>query len=144
LAHGWLTTSQGKMSKSKGNIIDPFQLLKKYPRDLLRAYLVAKINFYQDGVCSEDLLKEFYQDFLVNNLGNICSRVGKMLELYCDNIIPEFEKSENVKLSEYYQNCFSAVKEYQNLMDSYQLTKAFWEIQKLLDLSNKIIHELEP
>ena len=53
------------MSKSKGNVIDPLELLKKYPADLIRLYSVAKINFLQDGVCSEKLLRSFYQDPLI-------------------------------------------------------------------------------
>ena len=132
------------MSKSKGSVVDPLELLKKYPPDLLRVYFMAKINFLEDGTFNEDLLKEFYQDFLVNNLSNLCSRVGKMLELYCNSLVPEFEESKNAKLNEYYQNCLSIVKQYQSLMDSYQLTKAFQEVQKLLSLSNKLIQELEP
>src|SRR5438270_2308937 len=94
LAHGWLTTPQGKMSKSKGNVIDPLELLKKYPSGLLRAYFIAKINFLQDGVCDESLLKEFYQSFLVNNLSNLVSRVNKMLQLYREGIIPSLEEKE--------------------------------------------------
>lgn len=144
LAHGWLITPQGKMSKSKGNVIDPLELLKKYPCDLLKAYFIAKINFLQDGVFSEGLLKEFHQDFFIHNLGNLCSRVGKMIELYNNSIIPVFGETENSYLEEYYQTCLLTVKEYQKLMDNYQLTAAFQKIQNLLDLSNKLIQKLEP
>ncbi|RHZ35233.1 class I tRNA ligase family protein [endosymbiont GvMRE of Glomus versiforme] len=104
LAHGWLTTPQGKMSKSKGNVIDPLELLKskKYPKDFLRAYFIAKINFLQDGVCDEDLLKDFYHYFFVNNLSNLVSRVNKMLHLYNGGVIPELKgEVKNEKLVEY-------------------------------------------
>ena len=132
------------MSKSKGNVIDPLELLKKYPCDLLKTYFVAKINFLQDGVFSEELLKRFHQDFFVHNLGNLCSRVGKMAELYNSGIIPAFMNTENPHLKKYYQTCLLIIEEYQKLMDNYQLTTAFQKIQTLLDLSNKLIQKLEP
>src|SRR4051794_33875173 len=109
LVHGWLVDRQGKKaSKSKGNVVDPLQLLKKYPCDLLRAYFMARVKFLQDGVCDEDLLKEFYHDFLVNNLSNLVSRTHRMLHLYNGGIVPEASEcpSElNEKLKNYYQQC---------------------------------------
>src|SRR4051812_47618179 len=132
------------MSKSKGNAADPLELLKKYPKDLLRTYFVAKINFLQDGVCDEDLLKDFYQDFFVHNLGNLYSRVGKMIELYNNGIVLAFKETENFYLKEYYQTLLSTINEHQRLMDNYRLTTAFQKIQTLLDLSNKLIQKLEP
>src|SRR5438105_3908202 len=104
------------MSKSKGNVIDPLELLKKYPPDLLRIYFVAKINFLQDGVCDENLLRDFYHDFFVNNLSNLVSRVNKMLHLYNEGVIPEIkhgQAAKNEKLEEYQKKCKFAVKEFQ-------------------------------
>src|SRR2546421_10040091 len=133
------------MSKSKGNIIDPLELLKKYPSDLLRAYFVAKINFLQDGVCDEDLLKEFYQDFLVNNLSNLVSRTNKMVYLYSEGIIPEFaSKKKDLRLENYYKVCVSAVSNFQEMMDKYELTNAFSQIQCLLNESNRMIKVIAP
>src|SRR5436190_9567329 len=122
------------MSKSKGNVIDPLELLKKYPSDLLRAYFVAKINFLQDGVCDEDLLKEFYHDFLVNNLSNLVSRTHRMLILYNRGVIPEAGETKNEKLNSYYQRCNLVVKEFQKKMNRYELTEAFSQIQILLEV----------
>ena len=144
IAHGWLLVKGEKMSKSKGNVVDPLELLEKYPPDLLRTYFIAKINFLQDGIFSEELLKEFYQDFFIHNLGNLCQRVGKMIELYNNNIIPAFAGTENIHLKKYYQNCLSTIENYQQKMNNYQLTSAFQEIEKLLNASNKLIQELEP
>jgi len=132
------------MSKSKGNVIDPLQLLKKYPKDLLRLYFIAKVNFLQDGIFSEELLKNLYRDFYINNLGNLCFRTCKMLELYNNSVIPKFKTSENIELNEYYQNCLLTIKEYQKKFDNYQLTQAYQEIIHLLDSSNKLIQKIEP
>src|SRR3954471_14633632 len=134
------------MSKSKGNVIDPLELLKKYHPDLLRIYFIAKINFLQDGVCDEDLLRDFYHDFLVNNLSNLVSRVNKMLHLYNEGIVPEIkpDNSKNEKLEEYQKKCKLVVKEFQTKMNQYQLTNAFSQIQNLLNESNKLISDLAP
>src|SRR3954453_11910547 len=105
------------MSKSKGNVIDPLELLKVYPKDLLRAYFVSKINFLQDGILEEDLLRSFYQDFFVNNLSNLVSRVNKMLYLYNNGIIPKIKESvNNERLEIYYHKCDLTVKYFQEKM----------------------------
>ncbi|KLL01638.1 MAG: methionyl-tRNA synthetase [Mycoplasmataceae bacterium RC_NB112A] len=156
LVHGWLVDHQGKKaSKSKGNVSDPLELLKKYPADLLRAYFIGRINFLQDGVCDEDLLKEFYQDFLVNNLSNLVSRTCRMLHLYNQGIVPKMPEnlselkinnslSENEKLKNYYQQCSLTVSEFQKKMDCYELTEAFLQIRVLLEASNKLISDSKP
>lgn len=146
LAHGWILDKFGeKGSKSKGNVIDPLELLKVYPQDLLRAYFVGKINFLQDGVLEEDLLKSFYQDFLVNSLSNLVSRVNKMLHLYNDGIIPTTAKEiKNKELKDYYHKCDFVVKEFQKKMEQYELTETFSQIQDLVNESNKLIPNLVP
>jgi len=134
-----------KMSKSKGNVINPLELLKKYPADLLRGYLVAKINFLQDGVCSEDLLTEFYQHFLVNSLSNLVARTSKMLQLYNEGIVPEFNSLvSNQALNSYYHHCVFSCREFRRKMDNYELTKAFQQVQELISESNKLITTLAP
>jgi methionyl-tRNA synthetase len=145
LAHGWLLRDWKKMSKSVGNIIDPLELLKKYPRDSLRAYFVAKINFLQDGILEENLLKDFYHDFLVNNLSNLVSRVNGMFCLYNKKMDLKIEiEVKNEKLAEYRKKCEITVKEFQAKMNKYELTNAFSQIQNLLNESNKLISDLAP
>ena len=132
------------MSKSKGNVVDPLEWLKKYPPDLLRAYFVTKINFLQDGVCDEELLNDFYRDFLVNNLSNLVARTNKMLHLYSNGIVPKLEEARDEKLDEYKKKCDFVIKEFQEKMNNYELTNAFSQIQLLLNESNKLISELAP
>jgi methionyl-tRNA synthetase len=106
---------------------------------------MAKINFLQDGVGSEDLLRDFYHNFLVNNLSNLVSRVNKMLFLYNKGTIPELgEEVKNEKLEAYKKKCEFAVKEFQIKMNQYKLTGAFSQIQNLLNESNKLISDLAP
>lgn len=171
IAHGWLLVKGDKMSKSKGNIVNPLELLKTYPKDLLRAYFLAKVSFLEDGIFNEELLKEFYQDFFVNSLGNLCQRVRKMIKLYNGGIVPSFKEawlgadstvqlntseldksstskdssfSQNPHLKKYHHFCLEIIDNYQNKMDNYQLSGAFQEIEKLVNISNKLIQELEP
>ncbi|CAG8640065.1 2124_t:CDS:2 [Racocetra fulgida] len=133
------------IARFHGNVIDPLELLKKYPADLLRAYLVAKINLLQDGVCSENLLNDFYQHFLVNNLSNLVARTSKMLQLYNERIIPEFNGSvNNQELNNYYYYCDFSYQEFRKKMDNYELTKAFQQVQELINESNKLITTLAP
>jgi len=133
------------MSKSKGNVVDPLELLKKYPKDLLRSYFVAKINFLQDGIFSEDLLRSFYHEFFINNLGNLVSRTNKMIHLYNEGIVPELkEEVKNEKLIKYKKKCNLVVEEFQKKMNNYELTNAFSQIQTLLDETNKLISDLAP
>lgn len=82
LAHGWLVTTEGKMSKSKGNVIDPLKLLKKFHPEAIKYYLMSQINTGQDGVLSEELLLNVYNADLVNNVGNLLSRTAKLAEHY--------------------------------------------------------------
>ena len=132
------------MSKSKGNVIDPFNLLKKYGSGVLRAYLCSRITLYQDGILNEELFANFYQDFFVKKLGNLLARTSRMLELYCQGFVPKFENLSNPSLVNYFGKCSRLVKEYQEKMNLYSLTEAFASIQEILDLTNKLISELSP
>lgn len=80
--HGYLTVDGQKMSKTIGNVIDPFQLIKKYGVDPLRYYLLREIPAYGDGDFSENRFKELYNADLANGLGNLAARVAKLCEHY--------------------------------------------------------------
>ncbi len=88
LAHGWWTMQGAKVSKSRGNAVDPIELCNKYSVDAFRYYLLHEVSLGQDGAFSEDLFSERYTTDLANDLGNLCFRVASMIEKYYAGVVP--------------------------------------------------------
>ncbi|AAT27801.1 methionine--tRNA ligase [[Mycoplasma] mobile] len=78
LSHGWLITSTGKMSKSKGNIVNPLDLLEEFDSETIKLYLLSAFSINRDGVFDKENIKFFYNSFLANNYGNLISRVSSL------------------------------------------------------------------
>lgn len=98
MAHGWWTMAGAKVSKSRGNAVDPVELCKKYGVDTLRYFLLHEVFIGNDGAFSEDLLAERYTADLANNLGNLWFRIASMLEKYFQGHLPEVQFSnEEIK-----------------------------------------------
>ena len=87
--HGWILSGEEKMSKSKGNILDPLDIIKKYGLDPLRYYLIKEVSFGNDGNISRDRLEDCINSDLANNYGNLCQRVIAFVFKNCDGKIPE-------------------------------------------------------
>lgn len=92
--HGFITSDGQKMSKSLGNVVDPFEIVKKYGTDAARYFLLGGLPSYDDGDFTIARFEEFYTAHLVNGIGNLTSRILTMLEKYSDNKIPA--KSEDI------------------------------------------------
>ncbi|NQT90921.1 MAG: methionine--tRNA ligase [Candidatus Omnitrophica bacterium] len=88
-AHGWWLAGGEKMSKSKGNIVDPFALLKKYGQNAYRYFLLREVTFGLDGVFSEDAFITRFNSDLANDFGNLLNRTLTMVEKYFDGAVPD-------------------------------------------------------
>ena len=105
--HGWILSGDEKMSKSKGNILDPIEIIKKYGLDPLRYYLIKEVSFGNDGNISRERLEDCINSDLANNYGNLCQRVIAFASKYCDGKIPlniKFQDSDLEILDKYNKN----------------------------------------
>ncbi|MDA9598357.1 methionine--tRNA ligase [Candidatus Pelagibacter sp.] len=105
--HGWILSNDEKMSKSKGNILDPLEIIKKYGLDPLRYYLIKEVSFGNDGNISQDRLEDCINSDLANNFGNLCQRVTAFVIKNCQSKIPQkikFENDDLVILDRYNKN----------------------------------------
>mgnify|MGYP006085599653 CR=1 FL=1 len=90
--HGWIMSGEEKMSKSKGNILDPLDIIKTYGLDPLRYYLIKEVSFGSDGNISQDKLEDCINSDLANNYGNLCQRVTAFAEKNCFSKVPPLNK----------------------------------------------------
>ena len=93
--HGWILSGEEKMSKSKGNILDPIEIIDQYGLDPLRYYLIKEVSFGNDGNISKDRLEDCINSDLANNFGNLCQRVTAFTFKNCDGKTPDNIKFDN-------------------------------------------------
>lgn len=141
--HGWLLLEGGKMSKSKGNVVDPGILVEKYGLDSIRYFLLREVPFGSDGVFSNEALINRINSDLANDLGNLVSRTVAMIDKYFEGVIPEDRTS-----GEYDEDLKNTVmemaKKVEDLMDKMQFNTALAEIWKAVSRTNKYIDETMP
>jgi len=143
-AHGWLLMSDGKMSKSKGNVVYPEMLVRRYGLDSLRYYLMRAISFGQDGVFTpEEFISRLNYD-LANDLGNLLNRTVAMINKYCDGLVPDYASQVTEYDSELSTTAASVIAQYHKAMERMEFNTALKEIWRLISRANKYIDENEP
>lgn len=141
--HGWLLLEGGKMSKSKGNVVDPLVLVDLYGVDAIRYFLLREVPFGADGVFTNEALINRINSDLANDLGNLLSRTTAMIDKYFGGTLPTVRESGEFddQLEELAAQTPVKVEE---LMDTLQLNTALAQIWKLVSRTNKYIDETAP
>ena len=141
--HGWILSGDEKMSKSKGNILDPLDIIETYGLDPLRYYLIKEVSFGNDGNISKDRLEDCINSDLANNYGNLCQRVTAFAEKNCSSKIPElkeFNKDDLLMLNKFTVNLTPLRKEIDNQNINYYIN---FIVSALFD-ANKYFNDQEP
>ena len=143
-AHGWLLMKDGKMSKSKGNVVDPVTLIDRYGLDSLRYYLLREVPFGSDGVFTPESFVERLNFDLANDLGNLLNRTVAMINKYFDGVIPAYSGSNGEFEQSLLEVNKSTVEKYVGAMEKMEFSVALSVLWQLVSRTNKYIDETQP
>jgi methionyl-tRNA synthetase len=141
--HGWILSGDEKMSKSKGNILDPIEIINEYGLDPLRYYLIKEVSFGNDGNISQERLEDCINSDLANNFGNLCQRVTAFAIKNCNSEVPKdikFEK-EDLNILDRYKNNISIIRD---KIDNQDINFYIDFIINSLFEANKYFNDQEP
>ncbi|MCX7842968.1 MAG: methionine--tRNA ligase [Clostridia bacterium] len=141
--HGWLLLEGGKMSKSKGNVVDPVILVNKYGLDSIRYFLLRDMPFGSDGIFSNEALINRINSDLANDLGNLVSRTVAMIDKYFGGKIPA-EREAGDYDQDLVNTVMQAPSKTEELLEKLQFNNALTEIWKAISRTNKYIDETMP
>ena len=143
-AHGWILMKDGKMSKSKGNVVDPNVLIDRYGLDATRYYLMRELPFGSDGVFTPEGFVERTNYDLANDLGNLVNRTISMINKYFDGELPAYQGPKHELDKDMEQMALDTVKTFHENMDDLQFSVALSTVWKFISRTNKYIDETSP